>query len=123
MAVSNLNKEVTTNLFKMLFDNNDNSNQLEMIKQNHSTFSKLSIIAEQINNLQNKALEIIEDCSLNDFLNNIEVNIKKVPGTTYYHYKMNNRDILSIISPEEWNTYDTFIGKYYYNYDYTFLKC
>lgn len=122
MALSNLNKEVTTNLFKMLFDNNDN-NKIEMIKQNHSTFSKLSIIAEQINNLQNKALEIIEDCSLNEFLNNIEVNIKKVPGTTYYHYKMNNRDILSIINPEEWNTYDTFIGKYYYNYDYTFLKC
>lgn len=121
MALSNLNKEVTTNLFKMLL--NDDDNKINMIKQNHVTYSKLSIIAEQIYNLQSKAMEIIDDCSLNEFLNSIETKIKKVPGTYYYHYKMNNRDILSIISPEEWRTYDSFNGKYYYNYDYVFYKC
>ena len=120
MALSNLNKEVTTNLFKMLLKDNDR--QIEMVKQNHSTFSKLSIIAEQINNLQNKAIEIIEDCSLNEYINNIKTNVRKVPGTIYYHYKMNNCDILSIISPDEWDTYDSFNGRYYYNYDYTFIK-
>ena len=43
MALSNLNKEVTTNLFKMLL--NDDNKKIDKIKQNHSTYYKLCLIS------------------------------------------------------------------------------
>ncbi len=120
MALSNLNNDVTTRLFKML-SINDESN-LNNIKSNYSTFSKLTQIAEQINFLQNQAQNIIIDHNENDRLSKINCSIKKVPGTIYYHYLINGSETLSIISPDEWSTYDEFLGKYLYNYDHLFYK-
>ena len=121
MALTNLNKEVSTRLFEMLSLNND-ENKINMIKQNYSTYSKLSLLSEQIMNLQLKARDIIGDCEINNKLQNIETKIKKVPGTYYYLYAINEREVISIIAPEEWNTYDMFYGKYYYDYDHCFYK-
>jgi len=101
---------------------NDDQNKINMIKQNYSTYSKLSLLSEQIMNLQLKAREIISDCEINNKLQNIETNIKKVPGTYYYLYGINEREVLSIIAPEEWSIYDMFYGKYYYDYDHSFYK-
>ena len=120
MALSNLDKETTTNLFKMLSLNEENS--LEIVKKNYASFGQLKILAEQISNMQIKAREIIKNISLNDYLHSIPMNTKKVYGTYYYLYFINNREILSIISPEEWNTYEKFLGKYYFDYDNIFYQ-
>ena len=120
MALSNLNKEVTTNLFKML-SLNDN-NELDLIKGNYSTYSKLELIAEQIDNLKLKAQNIIQQNSLNHYLHNIKSDSKKIPGRIYYHYKIENKDVLSIIEPEEWHYKDNCCGKYLYNFDCIFYK-
>lgn len=120
MSLSNLNNDVTTRLFKMLSINDQND--LNEIKSNYSTFSKLNQIAEQINFLQCQAKEIINNHNANNILANISCSIKKVPGNIYYHYIINNSEILSIIDPNEWNSYDKYIGKYLYNYDHLFYK-
>ena len=120
MALSNLTKEVANDLFKMLSLNDDFT--IEKIKQNYVVYSKLEIISEQIFNLKLQAENIISSAINNDFLQNIESNSKKIPGKIYYHYKINNKDILSIISPKEWNYSENYIGKYLYNYDCLFYK-
>lgn len=122
MALTNLDKETTTRLFQMLSLNDNEGKNIEIIKKNYSSYGQLKILAEQICNLQNKAYEIIEGAQINDFLHNIEMHCKKVPGQVYYHYTFKEKDILSIISPEEWNTYDIFHGAYLYNYDSIFYK-
>tara|TARA_B100001093_G_scaffold516761_1_gene596308 strand:+ start:700 stop:1071 length:372 start_codon:yes stop_codon:yes gene_type:complete len=121
MALTNLDKDTSTRLFQML-SLTDSSNNINIIKSNYSTYGQLKIIADQIINLQNKAKEIIINAEINDKLHNIEMNCKKVPGTYYYHYEVNNKEILSIISPDECNFYTKYYGKYIFNYDNLFYK-
>ena len=124
MALTNLDKETTTRLFKMLSLNDEKN--IEVIRNNYSGYGQLMLLAEQIANLQNKAKDIIKNISINDYLHRIEITVKKVPGTIYYLYKTKNKESLSIISPEEWNRSDDdfiFLGKYLYNYDNIFYEC
>ena len=120
MSLSNLDKDTITRIYQMLLLNENCD--IEIIKKNYSSYSKLELLAKQISFLQQQAYQVINDCKLNDKLHNISMMSKKVPGTYYYHYKINNKDILSIISPDEWNMYDLFIEKYLYNYDGIFYK-
>ena len=55
-----------------------------------------------------------------EFLLPIEMNSKKVCGNLYYHYRIDDREILSLISPDEWSIYTNYLGKYLYNYDNLF---
>ena len=66
MALTNLDKDNTNRLFKML-SLNDNFD-LEVIKKNYSSYSKLEILANQINYLQSEAKKIIDDCKLNEIV-------------------------------------------------------
>ena len=120
MALSNLNKEVSTNLFRMLSINNNS--EIEKIKKNNSVYVQLEIIAEQIFNLKNKANSIIENNNINEFLHSIKMDFKKVPGTIYYHYNIEGKDLLTIISPDEWHYKNYFSNKYLYNHDFIFYK-
>lgn len=118
MALTSLDKDTTNRLMNMIVNNETVENKdLEIIKKNYSGYSKLEIIIEQIKNLERKAEEIINDCRLNEHLHNIQMQSKKVPGCYYYHYLINDKEILSIIAPDEWDTYTTFYGKYLFNYD------
>lgn len=46
--------------------------------------------------------------------------VKKVPGTYYYLYLINNKKVISLIADTEWDTYDKFLYKLYFDYDYQF---
>jgi hypothetical protein len=119
MALTSLDKDNTNRLFAMLSLNN-NDNNINIIKSNYSSYGQLKQIANQIAILQHEAQNIISGAKLNDHLHKIEMGCKKVCGTYYYHYKMDDKEILSMISPDEWNTYFEFLGKYLYNYDNLF---
>lgn len=121
MALSNLDNDNITRLFDMLSatEKIEYNNLLE-IRRNYSTYSKLELIAKQVEFLKNEARNIIENYNLNIDLDNIECNIRKTPGTYYYIYEKNNQKKLSIISPEEGNIYDKFLFKVYYDYDHLF---
>ena len=124
MALTSLDKENTNRLLYMLnIAESDNNNRLETIKNNYSAYSQLTLLAEQIVNLQNKAKSIIENCEINKKLHEIPTNSKKVCGNYYYHYIIDDREFLSIIEPDQWNTYSEYLGKYLYNYDNIFYRC
>ena len=119
MALTSLDKDTTNRLFKMLSLNNTDNN-VSLIKSNYSSYGQLKQIAKQIALLQEEAQNIIMAARLNDHLHKIEMNCKKVCGNYYYHYKMEDREILSMVSPDEWSTYSEFLGKYLFNYDNLF---
>ena len=128
MALTNLDKDNMNRLFTML-SLNDNNN-IDIIKKNYSSYAQLNLIAEQIAILQKKAQDIIYSAKINHNLHNIDMTCKKVCGTIYYHYKIidknkdyKNKEILSIISPDEWSLDDKiYLGKFLFNYDNLFYR-
>lgn len=125
MALSNLNKDNIERLFQMInlndTDRTDYNNLLN-IRSNYATYSKLELIARQIEFLKTEALNIVKIHDLNNDLNNIKCSFRKVPGNYYYVYKNNNEKYLSLISPDEWNKKEDFLAKVYYDYDYQFYN-
>ena len=122
MSLSNMDKDVTTRLFQML-SINDEKNKIQSIKNNYSQYAQLKLIAEQIHNLQNQAHTIINNAEINNHLHKIDMQARKVPGTYYYHYLIDNKETLSIISPDKWSIWTEFYAKYYYDYDNIFYTC
>jgi hypothetical protein len=126
MALTNIDKNTLTRLFEMVNiksnESNDYNNLLN-IRSNYASYSKLELIAKQIEFLKNEALNIINNHELNNDLSCLKCNFRKVPGTYYYVYlNANDEKILSLIGPHEWCIYHKFITKVYYDYDYQFYK-
>ena len=130
MALSNLDKNNLTRLFEMINVNDNNSltqENINNIRSNYSTYSKLELIAKQIQFLKLEAENILQNHDLNNDLTSdlsyLKYNFRKVPGTYYYVYEnTNNEKLLSLIGPNEWSNYYKFITKVYYDYDYQFYK-
>lgn len=130
MALSNLNKETTTNLLKMINSENVlNENIIKKIQQDSCTYAQLNLIYNQIENLKIQATKILENHFETNEISNIMCNFKKVPGTLYYLY-LDNKDkkIISLVEPT-YNSdnniniiYKRFLGKYLYDYDLSFKK-
>lgn len=124
MALTNLDKNTLTNLFNMLnTENRKKEYELINFKKNSNIYCQLNLISRQIENLKIEAFNLIDNFNINEELQAIECNIKKVPGTTYYLYSKNNKKFLSIISPSEWKNNElNYEGVYYFDYDYQFYK-
>mgnify|MGYP001257205602 CR=1 FL=1 len=118
MSLSNMNKDVVTRLFSMLSTNED----LSSIKADHSAYAKLTLLATQMQMLNDQALIIIEESRMNKKLQEIQTTFKKVPGTMYYLYTQNSKHVLSIINPAEWDMYEEYHGCFLYDFDHTFKK-
>ena len=126
MALSNINKDTLERLFEMVNIRNKETkdyNALTNIRSNYATYSKLEMIAKQMDFLKNEALNILSNHDLNDNLKEVKCNFRKVPGTYYYVYlNEQNQKLLSLVSPNEWSNSYNFIEKVYYDYDYNFYK-
>lgn len=94
------------------------------IKRDHGACAKLSILSEQVGLLQAQAHEAVGEAELNRHLHEIsnKTVVRLVPGTFYFHYTQNGKDVISRISNDEWNNYEAFHGKYLYDWDFTFRK-
>lgn len=117
MALSNMNKEVVTRLMQMI---SAEDNRLDDIKGDHAAYAKLSLLASQMQMLQEQARSVIAESNTNARLQSIGMTTKKVPGTVYHLYTQNSRQILSIISPAEWNMYEDYHGAFLYDFDHIF---
>ena len=121
MALSNLDKDNLYRLFNMInIENNNNEKMISNIKSNNTTYAKLQVITKQIELLKQQAIDIINENNETNEYNDIECNFRKTPGNYYYVYEKNNKKFLSMISPDEWNTYEKFIKKIYLDFDYNF---
>lgn len=118
MSLSKIDKEHQEKLFLSL---QENQNTIDIIKADYSNYAKLKEISEQINYLQNKAKQIIEDSVFQNELQQIEKPFKLVSGNYYYLYEKDDKKSFSLISPEEWKSNNKlFCGKYFYDYDKQF---
>lgn len=124
MALSNLNKETLNNLFTMLsVENIENNKILTQIRSDYSAYGKLSLIEKQISFLKLEAINIINEYNLNNEVNNIQCNFKKIPGNYYYIYSNDATKFISLIAPDEWYNKSNFLMKVYMDYDNNFYKC
>jgi hypothetical protein len=137
MSLSNIDKTHLEELCLSLNQHTNSShNQIEIIKANHVQYARLKQIAKDMERLRNEALETINDANFQAELHAMKHTFKLTSGNTYYVYEKHNNQInqtnqtnqtnqkyLSLISPKEWsNNTDTFIGKYFYDYDKQFIK-
>ena len=51
-----------------------------------------------------------------------KISFEPVVGHTYYLYEFNNVKTLSLISPEQWDKFDSFIGKFKLTSDRKWIK-
>ncbi|XP_057640668.1 uncharacterized protein C1orf50 homolog [Chionomys nivalis] len=90
----------------------------EFIRANAT--NKLTVIAEQIQHLQEQARKVLEDARRDADLHHVACNMVKKPGSIYYLYQRESgQQYLSIISPEEWGAgcpHD-FLGAYKLQHD------
>uniref|UniRef100_A0A9L0IT52 Uncharacterized protein n=1 Tax=Equus asinus TaxID=9793 RepID=A0A9L0IT52_EQUAS len=90
----------------------------EFIRANAT--NKLTVIAEQIQYLQEQARKVLEDARRDADLHHVACNIIKKPGNIYYLYKRESgQQYFSIISPKEWGTScpHDFLGAYKLQHD------
>uniref|UniRef100_A0ABI8AH73 DUF2452 domain-containing protein n=1 Tax=Felis catus TaxID=9685 RepID=A0ABI8AH73_FELCA len=90
----------------------------EFIRANAT--NKLTVIAEQIQHLQEQARKVLEDARRDADLHHVACNIVKKPGNIYYLYKRESgQQYFSIISPKEWGTNcpHDFLGAYKLQHD------
>ncbi|XP_059110851.1 uncharacterized protein C1orf50 homolog [Peromyscus eremicus] len=90
----------------------------EFIRANAT--NKLTVIAEQIQHLQEQARKVLEDARRDADLHHAACNMVKKPGNIYYLYQRESgQQYFSIISPEEWGAgcpHD-FLGAYKLQHD------
>lgn len=120
MALSNMDKDVVTRLMKMI---STSDQQMNNLKRDYAAYAKLTMLASQMHMLQEQAKGILQECELNARLQSIAMNADKIPGTIYYLYTQNTKEVLSRISPQEWNSYETYHGAFLYDFDHTFRIC
>ncbi|CAO2588778.1 Uncharacterized protein C1orf50 homolog [Lemmus lemmus] len=90
----------------------------EFIRANAT--NKLTVIAEQIQHLQEQARKVLEEARRDADLHHVACNMVKKPGSIYYLYQRESgQKYFSIISPEEWGAgcpHD-FLGAYKLQHD------
>jgi len=121
MALSTEYDEGAKRLLSML-DVSEKS--VAVVKQNHASCAKLSILSTQVGLLQQQAQKAIDEAELSRLMTEIsDGNLMTLtPGTFYYHYTQNGKAAISMIGPHEWCFFEEFHGKYLYDFDFTFRR-
>jgi hypothetical protein len=88
---------------------------------------KLSLIADQIRQLQEQARKVLDAAQRDVELHRAECSFKKRPGTVYHLYRRRggeNRLYFSMLSPADWNGQppDDFEGSYVLGVDSSFTR-
>jgi hypothetical protein len=94
------------------------------IQRDQAACAKLSLLADQVGLLQEQAQQVFDEADLNRRLTAISATsaCRLVPGTTYYHYTQSGKQTLSRIADDEWSNYESFHGKYLYDFDFVFRR-
>lgn len=94
---------------------------------NSIVFSKnseiINMYKEQINKLDNKCKNLLKNSHLNFELNTIDISFRKSINKPYYLYLNSKGKYFSLISPNEWETKDKYLGCYKLNGDLSWVEC
>tara|TARA_Y100000589_G_C27041097_1_gene583188 strand:- start:314 stop:697 length:384 start_codon:yes stop_codon:yes gene_type:complete len=124
MSITNIDKNHMNQIIEI--PNLDELNKDKIIKsvqKNSNNYAKIKVLFKQMENIKKEIEEIVEESLESENLNNIKCNFKKIPGSYYYVYQKPDLTLFfSILSPNEWNTKNIFINKYFYDYDLSLIK-
>ncbi|XP_067826729.1 uncharacterized protein C1orf50 homolog [Heptranchias perlo] len=82
--------------------------------------NRLTVIAEQIQYLQEKARKVLEEAKKDAELHHVACNVVKKPGSIYFLYRRDSgQQYFSILSPKEWGQScpHEFLGAYKLQHD------
>ncbi len=117
MALSSLNKEVATRLLESVCP----ADHLSSVRRDHAACAKLSLLAEQMEHLRAQAHGVVEDCTRSAHLASIVPSKQTlVVGNVYHWYAQFGREVLSLVGPAEWSTFDAYRGSFVYDADHVF---
>lgn len=124
MALSNISKEHLNNLLEITNLNDlDNEKIIQSIQRNSNNYGKLKTLFRQLQFIKNEINEVLQESIVSNELEKIKCNLKKRPGNHYYLYlNKKNEHFFSILSPNDWDKYNEYLGEYLYDYDLTFNK-
>ena len=124
MALSNISSKHANNLLAEL--NTQElaiTNNIKVIKSQHSTVAKLEILYRQMEFLKSEIQRVLDESTMTSLLNNATMKCVKCPNTTYHLYKKNQNQeyYLSKLHPTELKDLlkDEFIGSFLLKDDYT----
>lgn len=124
MSLSRIDKDHLDNIIAIPnLEALERSKIIEAVQRNSNNYAKLKILFKQMESIKNEINSVINESLETDNLQSIECSFKKVPGNTYYLYKKPEGELFfSILSPKEWDTNNTYIDGYFYDFDLTFQK-
>lgn len=119
-----LTTEFNEGTCRMLRSFSVNDQTVATIKRDRAACAKLSLLADQVQLLQEQAKQVVDEADLNRHLTEISARTacRLVPGTIYYHYTQNGKDAISRIAETEWASYEAYHGKYLYDFDFAFRR-
>lgn len=126
MALTNVSKEVCSDLLKQLNEHKivDN-NQIMKLKSQSTNMAKLSVLYKQLMFVKKEIDEVLEDVQINSIINNVDMKCKKYANQKYYLYQ-EDLDTLyfSRLGPQDYNYQpkDMYLGCYLLDLDYTWKK-
>jgi hypothetical protein len=77
-------------------------------------------VNEKLLALKNQYDKLVDDYEWNKIVYCSEINFEPLVGQTYYLYRINSRNVLSLISPTEWD--QEYIGSFKLNFDKHWIK-
>ena len=124
MSITNIDRNHLNQIIEIPNLNELNKDKIvKSVQKNSNNYAKIKVLFKQMENIKKEIEQIINESLETDDLNNIKCNFKKVPGSYYYLYqKPDGQLFFSILSPNEWNTNNIFINKYFYDYDLSLIK-
>ena len=124
MALTSLDKDNVMRLMESLaMEEIRNDKYIEVLRYNTTTVAKLQLLAENIEQLKEKANDLIQTSFTNKILHEAMCNFSKVMGQVYHFYERENGELYcSLIGPHEWKLYYKHYGSYLYGYDSEFKK-
>ena len=126
MALTNVSKEVCSDLLKQLNEHKivDN-NQIVKLKSQSTNMAKLSVLYKQLMFVKKEIDEVLEDVQINSIINNVDMKCKKYANQKYYLYQKDLDTLyFSRLGPQDHNyePKDMYLGCYLLDLDYTWKK-
>lgn len=124
MALTSLDKDNVSRLMESLaLHELDESKAKDLMVYSASFGSKMSFLFEQNQYIREQTTKLIENAELNKRLHEAKCQFKKVYDKVY-HFYTNDRDetFCSMIGPNEWTMYKTFVGSFYLGHDGEFIR-
>lgn len=114
MALTSLDKGNVYRLMKSLSVKElDESKVRDLMIHDATLTSKLELLYEQHQAIQNQVSRLIRESALNKRLHGAKCNFVKTHNTKYHFYvNSSGEDFCSLIGPDEWTMYEEYIGTF-----------